>query len=98
MMEQRAHTARGRRVQLGDQRLPAGIGRWDEVGCDDAIEVRLKVAALQGRPLVSGAGRLLHDLVEQVARTGNLRATSGSRGRRLAPRRSRATGLDEAAP
>src|SRR2546425_9889486 len=67
MMEQRSDTARGRRVQLGDERLPAGIGRWDEVRRDDAIEVGLKVTALQGRALVCSARRLPHDLVEQVA-------------------------------
>jgi hypothetical protein len=92
-MEERSHAVGGRRVQLGEDRLPAGIGRWNEMGCDNAIEVCLEVATFERGALLGGAGdlRLLYDVIEQVT----LERGGGRRGARRCARLRAGRRLDQ---
>ena len=66
MVQQCAQAGGGSLVQRVEGRLPPGIGRKNQMRRDDAIEVRLEVAALErggwrGRARSVG---LLHNLIE----------------------------------
>ena len=64
VMQQRPHPAVGGGIELGDERLAAGIDGGDQVGRDEAIQICLEVVDRLGRRLLGRARRVLHDLLE----------------------------------